>query len=255
MCNLQAELCGNLGSRPTWLYSWYSFPVQGHKGQQYGECSISKCNSIPPAVLDYANLLECALTHDSEYVLILEDDLKPAKHALDKIYHTLKEQLSSHPDWGILTLFGNRYRLRPLTKVTRSGSSGGCAMVLKKTIIAGFIDYVRSDPYLAPVDLLLATFIERNKLQVYERSPNLFQHVSPHSSYYGKVWYQLHNLLWDGKFSETWDFQLHVSTQESLIWNYFTTTLLCTRVIFYEYSSLISSNLISGCYSLGPSGF
>ena len=129
-------------------------------------------------------------------MLVLEDDLKPAKHALDKIYHTVKEQLSGHPDWGSLTLFGHRYRRRPLTKVTKAGSSGGCAMVLKKAIIPGFIKFVRSDPYAAPVDLLLPTYIEKNiKLEVYERSPNLFQHISPHSSYYGEVIYQLHSTV------------------------------------------------------------
>ena len=120
-------------------------------------------------------------------MLIVEDDLKPAKHALDKIYQTVKNQLSGHSDWGSLTLFGHRYHRQPLIKVTKSGSSGGCAMVLNKAIIAGFIEYVRSDPYAAPVDLLLPTYIEKNRLEIYERSPNLFQHISPHSSYYGKV--------------------------------------------------------------------
>ena len=60
-------------------------------------------------------------------------------------------------------------------------------MVLRKNIAGGFVKFVRSDPYAAPVDMLLPRYIEENNLKVYERSPNLFQHISPHSTYSGKV--------------------------------------------------------------------
>ena len=141
---------------------------------------------IPPA-LDYANLLSCTLEYNSDHLLILEDDLKPAKHVLDKIYHTVNETLRIYPDWGSLTLFGHRFRPDPITNVTPYGTSGGCAMVLRKNIAGGFVKFVRSDPYAAPVDMLLPRYIENNNLKVYERSPNLFQHISPHSTYSGKV--------------------------------------------------------------------
>ena len=151
-----------------------------------GCCTITITYFIPTA-LDYANLLSCTLEYNSDYLLILEDDLKPAKRVLDKIYHTVNETLQRYPDWGSLTLFGHRFRPDPITNVTPYGTSGGCAMVLRKTIVGEFIKFVRSDPYAAPVDMLLPRYIEKNNLKIYERTPNLFQHISPHSTYGGKV--------------------------------------------------------------------
>ena len=60
-------------------------------------------------------------------------------------------------------------------------------MVLRRTIVSEFIKFVRSDPYAAPIDMLLPRYIEKNNLKIYERTPNLFQHISPHSTYGGKV--------------------------------------------------------------------
>ena len=138
--------------------------------------------------MDYANLLERSLKYDTDFVLVLEDDLKPAKHALDKTYYAASEQLRNHEDWAILTLFGKKYRRPSLAVVTSLSSFGGCTMLFKRTIVPGMIEYLRHDPYEAPVDLLIPRYIESlSYVQIYERTPNLFQHISQHSSYQRQV--------------------------------------------------------------------
>lgn len=123
--------------------------------------------------------------------MVLEDDLKPAKFALDKSYQFAKKHFSSsttYSKWGLLTMYSTVRRMEPIYQ--SSGDRcfcGACALIIKKEIIPQFIGFLRKDPYAAPVDMLLWDILGRRELYTYERTPNLFQHISLSSSYTGEV--------------------------------------------------------------------
>ena len=123
--------------------------------------------------------------------MVLEDDLKPAKFALDKSYQFAKEHFSSasvYSKWGLLTMYSTMRRMEPIYR--SSGYlcfCGACALIIRKEIIPDFINFLRKDPYAAPVDMMLWNFLTKRKLYTYERTPNLFQHISLSSTYTAEV--------------------------------------------------------------------
>ena len=127
-------------------------------------------------MLDYANLLRHTQRYKADCVVILEDDLKPAKFALDKAYDYCQSTL----------LQSNRAYLTLFTGGT-TGWPGACAMMLARSLVSDLIHFLRTDPYKAPIDLLQSLFADINHLRIQERSPNLFQHISPQSSYSGQA--------------------------------------------------------------------
>ena len=138
-------------------------------------------------MLDYAYLLKRALEINSEYVLILEDDLKPAKKALEKSYEFAKhisESGNYSVNWGV-TLYSGLCKKEFVTKAVKF--TGGCSIMMAKSTIPHFLDHILKDPYALPVDLMMFNFFAKHKVTCYERSPNIFQHISPHSSYTAKV--------------------------------------------------------------------
>ena len=139
------------------------------------------------AVLDYVNLLEAALYHHSEFVLILEDDLLPAKAAIEKAYQfaLYNDHLK---DWGFLTLYSGVRRQQYSQDTTGFCVCGGCAFVYRPSFLLPLINFLRSNLYEAPVDIMILSYVTLTlKKSIYERTPNLFQHISPRSSYTGKV--------------------------------------------------------------------
>ena len=139
-------------------------------------------------MLDYAYLLKRALEINSDYVLILEDDLKPAKRALEKSYEFAKhisESGNYSINWGI-TFFSCACKNKFVKKAVKY-TSGGCSIMLMRCIIPHFLNYILKDPYAFPIDLMMVNFFDQHKVTLYERSPNIFQHISPSSSYTAKV--------------------------------------------------------------------
>ena len=132
-----------------------------------------------------------ALRYNSEFVMILEDDLKPAKFALDKSYQFANKHFSNtttHTQWGMLTMYSGVRREQHLHQSMGSLCfCGACALVIRKKLIPDFIKFLRQDPYAAPVDMMLWNFTTERRLYTYERTPNLFQHISLRSTYTGKV--------------------------------------------------------------------
>jgi hypothetical protein len=139
-------------------------------------------------VLDYANLLElCLKLSSSQYILILEDDLLPAKQAIEKSYAFAHENFASRTDWGFLTLYSGNRRQKAAQEVTDNLRSGGVSMLYKRDIVVEIIPFLRKDPFLAPVDLMIPELlVKQKKLLVFERSPNLFQHIGASSTYTGR---------------------------------------------------------------------
>ena len=54
--------------------------------------------------MDYISLLATMLAYNTTYNLVLKDDVKPAKHALHKVYE-FAVMLENQADWGFLTLY------------------------------------------------------------------------------------------------------------------------------------------------------
>ena len=121
------------------------------------------------AVLDYANLLKKALEIDSEYVLILEDDLKPAKNALEKSYEFAKliSKRQDTANWAVTFYSTGVCKKEFITKAAKF-TAGGCSIMLKRSIIPHFLDYILKDPYALPIDLLMYNFFDKYRVTLYE---------------------------------------------------------------------------------------
>ena len=139
-------------------------------------------------VLDYANLMERALEFNADYILMLEDDMKPSKNALQKAYTSIEQHLRHVPihQVGLLSLFNDRKSLtksRGIKKLSEGGG-GACALLYPKAIVPTIIKVLRDDPYDNPVDLIINYLIRvKMNLQALERVPHLFQHISMKSTY------------------------------------------------------------------------
>ena len=138
-------------------------------------------------VLDYANLLEKTLDYEADFVMILEDDMMPAWHALDKAYKSLTTELTiPHHQLGYVAFFSNApRRAMGLNRITGNlGYEGGCTLTYSRPLVPKIISLLRGDPYAYPVDLAVGRLVDRElKLQSYERVPHLFQHNSKRSTY------------------------------------------------------------------------
>ena len=142
-------------------------------------------------VLDYANLLEKTLDYEADFVMILEDDMMPAWHALDKAYKSLTTELTiPHHQLGYVAFFSNApRRAMGLNRITGNlGYEGGCTLTYSRPLVPKIISLLRGDPYAYPVDLAVGRLVDRElKLQSYERVPHLFQHNSKRSTYTARV--------------------------------------------------------------------
>eukprot|EP00731_Ephydatia_muelleri_P022071 Em0014g662a len=76
-------------------------------------------------VLDYANLLEKTLDYEADFVMILEDDMMPAWHALDKAYRSLTTELAiPHHQLGLCCFYSGIRSLEPRGLKCISGHLG-----------------------------------------------------------------------------------------------------------------------------------
>lgn len=63
------------------------------------------------------------------------------------------------------------------------GAEGACALGFHRSFVPRIIERLRSRPYDNPVDMALWGFIrEEQQLHVFERLPNLFQHIPKEST-------------------------------------------------------------------------
>ena len=142
-------------------------------------------------MLDYANLLERVMQYDSEFVMIVEDDVQPAKAAVQLAYTFASKYFAPGKDhgrenWMILSMFSTVRQAQHIALV-HDCVTGTQGLIIRRSVIPFIIECFRGDPYAAPQDLFLFSIRDKKKMAVYERTPNLFQHISPHSSYVGAV--------------------------------------------------------------------
>ena len=135
--------------------------------------------------MDYVNLLAQMLSYNRTYNLVLEDDIKPAKYALHKA-HEFAVMLGNRTDWGFLTFYSGARREKFDARL--AFVTGACAWLYRKEVAESCLQMLREDPQRWPVDLLVPPHVfQKLDLKAYERTPNLFQHISEMSTYTGKV--------------------------------------------------------------------
>lgn len=140
-------------------------------------------------VLDYASLLEACLNlySNAKYLLILEDDVWPAKNAVEKSYQFAEEHFAQKTDWAFLTLYSGTKRKKLVEEAHFLPLCGAVALLYRRAVVNELIKFLRLRPFLAPVDLLIPSLLMHQlHLRVFERTPNLFQHAGYKSSYSGK---------------------------------------------------------------------
>ena len=146
----------------------------------YVYCSVS-------AVMDYINLLARMLSYNTTYNLVLEDDMKPAKYALHKAYE-FAVMLENQTDWGFLTFYNVGRGKTFVSDARTTRLTGACAWLYRKDVAEGCMKMLCEDPQRWPVDLLVPPYVfGKLDLRAYERTPNLFQHISAISTYTGQV--------------------------------------------------------------------
>ena len=136
-------------------------------------------------VMDYVVLMKALLKFNASYNLILEDDVKPAKNAFAKCI----EFAESQGNFGLLALYsGFRRMWQRGAKRLYKDINCAPAWLFSKEATHKVSDMLLSKPWWFPVDLQIPPFVVQTlKMAVFERNPNLFQHVSKSSTYLGKV--------------------------------------------------------------------
>ena len=113
--------------------------------------------------------------------------MTPAKNVLKKV----KYFAADIRNWGLLTFYSSTRRTWSTTKATDTRNRsvwGACAWLYHISVVEAVVDMLLEKPWYWPVDLLVPTFVfKKLKKAIYERTPNLFQHISEHSTYLGKV--------------------------------------------------------------------
>lgn len=127
---------------------------------------------------------------------MLEDDLTMAKHAIVKV----KESAVEVKEFGLLAFYSGIRRTWSPELVTNTHGRwvwAACAWLYTKDVAEKVVNILNSKASERPVDLLVPPYVIKElKLSVYERTPNLFQHVSEHSTYHGKDAENRHAELW-----------------------------------------------------------
>ena len=111
----------------------------------------------------------------------------PAKNNLDKVYLSLRYDLPTKTNnLGYVAFFSfNRHiNTRGMVDITNKlGSEGACALAFHRTLVPKLISLLRSQPYDNPVDIAFWKFMRQElNLRVFERVPNLFQHIPKEST-------------------------------------------------------------------------
>ena len=129
-----------------------------------------------------------ALYSNAKYLLILEDDVWPAKQAVEKSYRFAEELFAQKTDWAFLTLYSGIKRKKLVEEAKYFPLCGAVSLLYRRAVVKELINFLRLYPFLAPVDLLIPSLLMHQlHLRVFERTPNLFQHAGYSSSYSGKV--------------------------------------------------------------------
>lgn len=127
------------------------------------------------------------LAYDANYNLVLEDDVKPAKHALHKA-HEFAIMLENRTDWGFLTFYSGVRRNNFVTDLRGKQYSGACSWLFRYKTARKVLRVLSVEAQKSPVDMIIPHYVQDVLgLTVYERTPNLFQHASLKSTYTGQV--------------------------------------------------------------------
>ena len=132
------------------------------------------------------------MDYDADFVMILEDDMMPASHVLDKAYRSLTSVLAiPHNKLGYVVFYSGRKDKEPrgLKCITgHLGLEGACTFTFSHTLVPQIIAHLKSDPYAGPVDMAVGFLVDKVlNLQSYERIPHIFQHNSKKSTYTSPV--------------------------------------------------------------------
>ena len=130
-------------------------------------------------------LMKALLKFNASYNLILEDDVKPAKNAFAKCI----EFAESQGNFGLLALYSSYRKTWKIgAKRLYNGIYGTPAWLFSREATQKVSNMLLSKPWWYPVDLQIPPFVVGTlRMAIYERNPNLFQHISKSSTYTGKV--------------------------------------------------------------------
>ena len=130
-------------------------------------------------------LMKALLKFNASYNLILEDDVKPAKNAFAKCI----EFAESQGNFGLLALYSSYRKTWKIgAKRLYNGIYGTPGWLFSREATQKVSNMLLSKPWWYPVDLQIPPFIVGTlRMSIYERNPNLFQHISKSSTYTGKV--------------------------------------------------------------------
>ena len=165
------------------------------------------CSFHSHTVLDFANLLERSLQYNTDFILMLEDDMLPAKNSLDKVYLSLHYDVPIRADrLGYVTFFSMSQFALPngmIDITTMIGAEGACALGFHSSFAPRLIQRLRTHPYDNPVDIALWLLIKEDKqLHVFERIPNLFQHIPKESTLIRPVCVHVDSCIWWGNLCQ-----------------------------------------------------
>eukprot|EP00051_Salpingoeca_urceolata_P006312 m.83791 g.83791 ORF g.83791 m.83791 type:complete len:565 (-) comp14776_c0_seq1:337-2031(-) len=147
--------------------------------------------------LDYAHLLRYLYDHtNAPYLLVMEDDVQPARHMAKLLLRDLDEHANVVSTFGYLTLYNSDTNLRvadwtqhftPLDKNLFCGTCGAVALLFRRSSVPALVHFIQLHVFDYPVDALVAAFFiqEQPSLRVYERVPNLVQHIGHVSTFQG----------------------------------------------------------------------
>ncbi|EGD74819.1 hypothetical protein PTSG_07052 [Salpingoeca rosetta] len=160
--------------------------------QNFGD-AIERVRWRSTHVLDFANTLELCYNYGSPLILMIEDDLKPAKNFVQKLLN----EVDKLPDqqFGFITLYSGRAGppgVREVAPIKSTedfwyggpGQHGAVSLLFRREIVGELLAFLRQDYIERPVDWLVPGFIaDTKKLRLYEVVPNLFQHMGGVSTF------------------------------------------------------------------------
>ena len=125
--------------------------------------------------------------YETDFILMLEDDMLPAKNSLDKVYDSLHYNIPTKTaSLGYVAFFSfnQHIRRRGMVNINNMlGGEGACALGFHRSLVPRLIHRLRSQPYDNPVDIAFWRFIGKElQLKIFERVPNLFQHIPKEST-------------------------------------------------------------------------
>lgn len=125
--------------------------------------------------LDFAQALRVCLAMESEYVLLLEDDVIATDHFVPKILTWMDEKFKEKKDWLFISLFSTDYPIDG--QLYEYGMCSQALLFRNDVNLSHLIEYIEVNFDKSPVDWLLRDYVRAHHWNVYVRVPSLFQHI------------------------------------------------------------------------------